>query len=58
MNCAMTDRDDYIWYDFNIGVNGTCAARAKFFAPAAEAVNNRRHAQPSAIELTRTPPCR
>jgi hypothetical protein len=57
-SCDQVDRDGYMWCDLNHRVNGTCAARAKFFAPAAEAVNNRRHALPSAVELTRTPPCR
>jgi len=47
-----------MWCDLNHRVNGTCAARAKIFAPAVEAVNNPRHALPSAIELTRTPPYR
>jgi hypothetical protein len=47
-----------MWCDLNHRVNGTCAARAKIFALAVEAVNNRRHALPLAIELTRTPPCR
>jgi hypothetical protein len=47
-----------MWCDLNHRVNGTGAARAKIFAPAVEAVNNRRHAKQSAIELTRTPPCR
>jgi hypothetical protein len=47
-----------MWCDLNHRVNGTCVAGAKIFARAAEAVNNRRHARQSVIELTRTPPCR
>jgi hypothetical protein len=38
----MMDRDNYIWCDLNIGVNGTCTRRAKILIFAVEAVNNRR----------------
>jgi hypothetical protein len=40
MNCAMTDRDDYIWYDLSKRVNGTCSQCAKILATPIEAVNN------------------
>jgi len=32
MNCVMTDRDDYIWCDLNIGVNGTSSRRLKILS--------------------------
>ena len=38
----MMDRDNYIWYDLNIGVKGTRTRRAKILTFAVEAVNNRR----------------
>jgi hypothetical protein len=50
MNCVMMDRDDYIWCDLNIGVNGTRPRRAKILICAVDAVNNRhpaRDRQPS-----------
>jgi hypothetical protein len=47
-----------MWCDLNHRVNGAGAARAKIFAPVVGVVNNCRHAQQSAIELTRTPPYR
>ena len=41
-NCVMMDRDNYIWCDLNIAVNGACTRRAKILIFAVEAVNNRR----------------
>jgi hypothetical protein len=45
MNCVMMDRDDYIWCDLNIGVNGTRPRRAKILICAVDAVNNRHPAR-------------
>ena len=43
MNCVMVDRDNYIWCDLNIRVNGTCMRRAKIVSGAVETVNNHRN---------------
>jgi hypothetical protein len=40
MNCVMADRDDYIWCDLDIRVNGTCMRGVKIVSDAVETVNN------------------
>jgi hypothetical protein len=40
MNCAMMDRDDYIWCDLSNRVNGAHAAAQENPAHTVEAVNN------------------